>query len=343
MHWQHALNGYSFARMTRDFDAYCPDCLRSDLEPHSLMTWELELFGACPQHGCLLVSRCSRCGRKASRLDLSGRPWECPLCGHDRRLDRAPPAAYVEIASAKELGVLVAEATAAKSADFLAAPDCFDGLLDWAGTHGALSVKRLAKFFALSVGTVSLWRNKRGRPTATRLMELALRRGLPLPALFRGKCGEITYSPTVSEVSAVWKRRSLTHVERLDLKVRTEALAFLNPMRPLPDVAAELEISPRTLRHIAPELSSQMKANYAANRRRIKAAKLEWFCRKVDSYVAACLGKQQCPTWRGLSLAFGKPGILREEARRRYAKQAIRSGQELLPNVPVQLHLDILA
>ncbi len=279
---------------------------------------------------------------QASRLALSGRLWECPKCGHDRRQDRAPPASSAEIASAKKLGALVAEASAAKSADYLTAPDCIDRLLDWAGTRGALSVKRLAKFFAISVGSASLWRNKKGRPTAPRLMELALRRGLSLPAVFRGKCSETTHSRATSGISAVWKKRSLTNAERLALKTRSEVLATLNPMRPIPDVASELEISTRTLRHIAPELCSQMKANYAANRRRIKEAKLEWFCRKVDGYVASCLAKQQCPTWQGLSMVFEKPGILREEVRRRYAKKAIRSGQDLLPNVPEQLQLDIL-
>lgn len=237
---------------------------------------------------------------------------------------------------------MVAETTAAKPAEFLAVPDCVNRLLDWGGTHGALSIKRQAKFFAISVGTASLWRNKKGRPTATRLMELALRRGLPLPALFRGEFGEITQLRATLETPVVWKERRLTHAERLALRIRTEALATQNPMRPMPDVAGELEISTRTLRHIAPELCSQIKANYAANRRRIKEAKLAWFCRKVDDYVAACLAKQQCPTWQGLSIIFGKPGILREEVRRRYAKQAIRRGQEFLPNVPEQLQLNIL-
>lgn len=342
MNWRHALNGYSFARMTRGFGAHCPGCLRSDSEPHTRMAWDLMLFGACTRHRCILVSRCGRCARRASRYGLSGRLWECPLCGHDLRLDQALPAASAEIASAEALGAIVAEATAPTSADYLTAPDCVDRLLDWAGTHGALSVKRLAKFFGMSVGTMSLWRNKRSRPAAARLMELALRRGFPLPALFRGECSRITLSHATPEVPAVWKRRRLTHPERLALRIRTEALANMNPMRPMPDVAAELGISPRTLRQVAPDLYSQIKANYAANRRRIKEAKLEWFCRKVDDYIAACLAKRQHPTWPGLSLAFEKPGILRDEVRRFYAKQAIRRGQELLPSVPEQLQLDIL-
>jgi len=342
MHWKHALNGYSFARMTRNFGAYCPDCLRLELEPYERMTWELALVGACAQHRCLLVSRCGQCGRKASRLDLSARPWECPICGHDRRLERAPPAASAEIATAREFGAMVAESTAAKSTDYLDAPDCVDSLLDWAGSHGAFSVKRQAKFFSISVGTLSLWRNKRGRPTASRLMELALRLGQSLPAFFRGEFRDLNQAPAVPDKSAVWKQRRLTQAERLTMMVRTETIASLNPMRPMPDVAAELEVTPRTLRHIAPEQCSQMKTNYAGNRRRIKEAKLEWFCRKVDGYVAACLTKRQYPTLQGLSQTFGKPGIFREEGRRRYAKQAIRSGQELLPNMPEQLLLNIL-
>ncbi|ACB73832.1 TniQ family protein [Opitutus terrae] len=341
MHWRHTLSGYSFARMTRGFAAYCPKCLGSDLEPHEHIAWELALFGACVRHQCVLVSRCGRCGRRASRLSLKGKPWECPLCGHDRRLDHARSAGHAEIAAAEELGALVAEATAAKPAGYLAARDCVERLMGWADTHGARSVKQVAKYFAISVGTASLWRSKRIRPSASRLVELGLRNGLPLPALYRGDFSAVRPAPTTRGLALIWKRRRLTGAERSIITIRTEALATLNPMRPVPEVAAELNISPRTLRQIAPELCSQMKANYAANRRRIKERKMEWFCRKVESYVAACFLNRQPPTWQGFSLVFQKPGILRNEVRRRYAKRAIRRAQELLPGVPEQMLLDI--
>lgn len=103
-----------------------------------------------------------------------------------------------------------------------------------------------------------------------------------------------------------------------------------------------LDVSLATLQKFAPGLCIGIIASSAANQRRIKEAKLAWFCRKVDRYVAACLAAGRGPTWRGLAREFEKPGVLRERLKRSYAKTAIRHGRGLVIRMPRQLELGFI-
>lgn len=76
---------------------YCPECLATDHAPHLRLVWRLAFTVACPEHQCLLLDRCDRCGcpvaphrwRTGALRELgSSGIVRCQECGADRRNSR---------------------------------------------------------------------------------------------------------------------------------------------------------------------------------------------------------------------------------------------------------------
>lgn len=62
LHWGAMFAGFSFARMNRDCDAWCPGCLATDPVPYGRMLWETGQATICPVHRCRLETHCPACG-----------------------------------------------------------------------------------------------------------------------------------------------------------------------------------------------------------------------------------------------------------------------------------------
>lgn len=339
MHWRTSLRGYSFARLIRTHDAYCPSCLRSDSEPYSRICWELGIVRACDKHGCVLVQKCPRCRRNIVRQNLSAEPWLCPLCGHDRRTDSAGPADPQEMAVATEVGKVVALITADRDTALLTGSVFASRIISAAEHPFTRSVKRVAEQFGASASTISLWRREKANPSLVRLCECAIRKRIPLSDMLRG---ELSRKRTVAAGAAsVWKMHTLGASHREHIR-RRMAEAADNPFRPAAKLAIDLNVCSRTLRSLDPDMYEHIRVNYAANRRRIQQARLQWFCGRVAAYVGECLSKHDVPTWRGLGRFFNKPGILRDPVKRCIAKNALSRGKEAIPYIPTQLELHLV-
>jgi transcriptional regulator with XRE-family HTH domain len=59
---------------------YCPLCLQTDL-PYYILPWRFTILAGCPQHGCLLLDRCSYCDAEIPFLTVSLKMNQCPKCG----------------------------------------------------------------------------------------------------------------------------------------------------------------------------------------------------------------------------------------------------------------------
>lgn len=338
LHWGATMPDYSFARLTRGWDAWCPDCLRTDLDPYPRMIWEVDQVSCCHEHSRRLLAACSKCGKRARCFRFDGRFTKCPVCGLDRRESPAPSATAGEIAVAKQWDKLVAEVTRPNS-ETLSGHQVVSGMLGWAGAHGATSIKQQARLLGLSKSTISIWRRRRFQPSLVRLVEVSTIKGLPILRLFSGALTDCPVPGEDAARSKVWRARRISAATRRAIVWKLEALAARVPPISLTRMATMLGVSLATLQQFAPGLCLGISANHAANSRRIKEAKLEWFCRKVDDYVAHCIAERRAPNWRGLSTVFAKPGQLRERTRRSYAKEAIRRAVRDLPLQPEQLEL----
>ena len=63
---------------------WCSECWRADGdEPYERKVWWLALVDVCPEHRCLLESRCHTCGRSQPPLPRAVRLQVCSYCGHD--------------------------------------------------------------------------------------------------------------------------------------------------------------------------------------------------------------------------------------------------------------------
>ena len=61
----------------RHMARYCPACLKMGPRCHRLK-WSLECYDTCPQHGCLLLTRCHTCGSELSIADVAR--GKCTRC-----------------------------------------------------------------------------------------------------------------------------------------------------------------------------------------------------------------------------------------------------------------------
>lgn len=68
-----------------DGAALCPDCLSQDQYPYLRRTWQIRIFLACPDHGCLLVEQCDHCNLP---LDWNRPAPHLCKCGFDLRGSR---------------------------------------------------------------------------------------------------------------------------------------------------------------------------------------------------------------------------------------------------------------
>lgn len=64
---------------------YCPGCLREDESPYLRKAWRLAISVACPAHGCVLLDRCSGCGKPLTPYlcGANGPFRTCHQCGGD--------------------------------------------------------------------------------------------------------------------------------------------------------------------------------------------------------------------------------------------------------------------
>lgn len=59
---------------------YCPLCLQTTI-PYYRLPWRFTMLVGCPQHGCLLLDRCSYCATDIPFLTVSLKMNQCPRCG----------------------------------------------------------------------------------------------------------------------------------------------------------------------------------------------------------------------------------------------------------------------
>jgi len=69
---------------------YCPLCLQTDI-PYYILPWRFTILAGCPQHGCLLLDRCSYCDAKIPFLTVSLKMNQCPGCGIALSAGRVAP------------------------------------------------------------------------------------------------------------------------------------------------------------------------------------------------------------------------------------------------------------
>ena len=75
---------------------WCARCWEADGgRPYERKVWWLAVVDACPEHGCLLESRCGTCGRTQPSLTRGVRLHVCSYCGHDL-VERSAPIAVPE-------------------------------------------------------------------------------------------------------------------------------------------------------------------------------------------------------------------------------------------------------
>lgn len=99
LHWsgRSLLAKPTFACLTthsngRAIHRYCPLCLRQDQIPYLRLSWRVAFQLVCPEHHCLLLEKCSECGRSVDgaryyrekpTIGVDALFRLCPECGAD--------------------------------------------------------------------------------------------------------------------------------------------------------------------------------------------------------------------------------------------------------------------
>jgi len=342
--WGTSLEGFS-ADLTRGCYMWCSHCLRTDSIPYVRMLWETDHVVACPLHRKRLSTTCPCCQRTEPRFGNRD-VVHCFHCGSDRRTwHLAGHATDDEVTISERIGRLIAQVTSGdanarcSSSDFVAA---FMSPARVNGTHSWLEEMRIRGF---SRETFRTWVYGKAAPSLSSVIHLSLSLGIPLLEGWHRE-PQVT---TLQEppINVQWARstgRRITVEYKADLVARLSTLAERNPPRAPHKVAAQLGVSFRTLKKLAPEVCSLMVTRHQANKQRIRTAKWDWFIAKVDRYVNECVLEGQRPTWRGISRLFRRPACLRYPLHGAYTKQALRRAAEELrsQNRPVDVRPDDL-
>jgi hypothetical protein len=327
MHWATSFPDFSLARMSRDCDVWCTDCLREDRKPYGRFVWEIPFVTRCSVHNCRLETVCHSC-HQAVRWAAGKDVVHCRHCGFDRR--DAPPSpekASPETAVAAQFGELVACATSPRG-DFVgSAAKCVSALRDLARREGHVGLRAEAAFLGLDKVSLWNWEHGKSAPSVARIMESVLRLGLSAVDILRGlrvekQSRDQSIQPV--EIEKRWSCVRLTAEHRADLTQRLSDLARAFPsMGPL-RAAKKLGVEPVTLNQIAPEQCAAMVASRKKTLARLRKSRFAWFKNKVDRYVAAMACAGERPTWGGLMRQFRKSTILLDPAFGQYAKNALR-------------------
>ena len=100
---------------------WCAPCWEADGGwPYERKVWWLAVVDACPEHACLLESRCGTCGRTQPSLTRGVRLHVCSYCGQDL-VERSAPLAVSEGPSGERLLWYAREGTRLVHAGELAA------------------------------------------------------------------------------------------------------------------------------------------------------------------------------------------------------------------------------
>ena len=74
---------------------YCPLCLQTTI-PYYRLPWRFTMLAGCPQHGCLLLDRCSYCAAEIPFLTVSLKMNQCPRCGMALRAGQVAPMDHLQ-------------------------------------------------------------------------------------------------------------------------------------------------------------------------------------------------------------------------------------------------------
>jgi hypothetical protein len=81
LHWAELIHPVG---LMRERKAWCPACYQEEQErnrePYDQLRWAVQDVTCCPDHGCLLESRCPYCGKNNPHLGWRGRPGYCNSC-----------------------------------------------------------------------------------------------------------------------------------------------------------------------------------------------------------------------------------------------------------------------
>ncbi len=273
---------------------WCPLCLREGLQagvPYGQLLWEVGCVTACPRHGTKLVCTCGCTAQdRLPTLKVKFLPHVCPHCGKDLSLT---PETEVELADPEELRIARSVADLLGSEAFesgmatCAAGTIADFLKAAIEVIGEGNGARVAHLLSVSKGGLSDWCNRHHVPSLPQAAHVAETFGVPLALVLQGRGTEQLEgqrpAPLLRRIVGGTKKRRLYSID--DLEGQMRSLLEAKPPISVVDAGILLNMAPRELNRLQPELARALAERFKTWRQQETAERRE-DCLKVVRELA---------------------------------------------------------
>jgi transcriptional regulator with XRE-family HTH domain len=298
--------------LLRPVRASCPRCYdeqRKQGPIYDWLLWAISPVNVCPEHGCLLATKCPKCGRTSYILDRYTIPGRCTCCGSwlgDGKWEESPPDCEAEWENwvARNVGeLLAAMPTIYEFPDALVLQKAIARCPDFFGENSAEFSRRCG----ISKSQFSEWASGKHLPSLPMLLLLANQSGQTLLQLVTGKCD--TGGQPIPRINIP--------------QLRKEGDAKIMKRRPVQDgceqgkpqtvkaVAESLGINRRTLYELSAEISLFIGSRYKKYLSQQKERRNELLSQRVRKVTDALLYKGIFPSARRVQAEAGDAALLR--------------------------------